>query len=503
MPATLIPAKETKSWHLQRHWFPGCRPNPRILWDRLGSAPYRFWLDSGELSPPSGHRTLLAWGDPLWVFQGKNNRGEIKRQGCPANRIFFDDPTEVLRNFLQGVFSATRTQQEADGENAFPGGVLGFWSYEAAHYFERLSHPSGLKVVPDDGGDHFPDFVWVMPRFWAVLSGQGTLLLHLTDGSSSSERDQFESWRRQIPEIPEELPRSPQRPVPLPRHMKQRLGVNRSVYLAKTRRIQRYIAAGDIYQANLTHRLDFSWPPTSSPENLFDVLRHINPSPYSALMVFPDFSLVSSSPELLLRVRGRHVETRPIAGTRPRGGSLERDKKLSGDLFLSPKERAEHIMLVDLERNDLGRVCEPGTVKVSDRMVLEKYSHVMHIVSQVEGRLRPGTDGFHAVKALFPGGTITGCPKIRCCQILQELEEGPRGPFFGSAGWMGLNGDMDLNILIRTALIQRGRLSLRVGSGIVADSIPRKEYEETLHKARAILTAYTSIAMDNPTTSPG
>ena len=163
-------------------------------------------------------------------------------------------------------------------------------------------------------------------------------------------------------------------------------------------------------------------------------------------MVFPDFSLVSSSPELLLRVRGRHVETRPIAGTRPRGGSLEGDKKLSGELFLSPKERAEHIMLVDLERNDLGRVCETGTVKVSDRMVLEKYSHVMHIVSQVEGRLRPGTDGFHAVQALFPGGTITGCPKIRCCQILQELEEAPRGPFFGSAGWMGFNGDMDLNI---------------------------------------------------------
>ena len=212
--------------------------------------------------------------------------------------------------------------------------------------------------------------------------------------------------------------------------------VNRRRYLAKTRRIQRYIAAGDIYQANLTHRLDFSWPPTSSPENLFDVLRHINPSPYAALMVFPDFSLVSTSPELLLRVRGRHVETRPIAGTRPRGGSLEGDQKLSGELFLSPKERAEHIMLVDLERNDLGRVCETGTVKVSDRMALEKYSHVMHIVSQVEGRLRPGTDGFHAVKALFPGGTITGCPKIRCYQILQELEEGPRGPFFGSAGWI-------------------------------------------------------------------
>jgi anthranilate/para-aminobenzoate synthase component I len=251
--------------------------------------------------------------------------------------------------------------------------------------------------------------------------------------------------------------------------------------------VKRFIAAGDIYQANLSHRLDFPWK--GDPADFFDALRRLNPSPYAALMEFPGFTLASASPELLLKVRGDRAETRPIAGTRPRGSTPTEDERLSGELLLNEKERAEHIMLVDLERNDLGRVCRPGTVEVSERMVLEKYSHVTHIVSHVQGRLAPGYDGLDAVRALFPGGTITGCPKIRCMEILQELEKESRGPFYGSAGWMGGNGDLDLNILIRTALFRKGRVSLRVGAGIVADSVPSKEYEETLHKARALTAA--------------
>jgi anthranilate/para-aminobenzoate synthase component I len=194
-----------------------------------------------------------------------------------------------------------------------------------------------------------------------------------------------------------------------------------------------------------------------------------------------------------LRVRGGRVVTRPIAGTRPRGRSRKEDERLAGELLLSPKERAEHIMLVDLERNDLGRVCRPGSVRVSERLALERYSHVTHIVSQVEGRLAPGLDGLDAFKALFPGGTITGCPKVRCMEILADLERAPRGPFYGAAGWIAPRGDMELNILIRTALLREGRMSLRVGAGIVADSDPAREWRETGHKARALLAAHEAV----------
>jgi para-aminobenzoate synthetase component 1 len=278
-------------------------------------------------------------------------------------------------------------------------------------------------------------------------------------------------------------------------------GGNRYWFTQSVLKIKEWIAQGDIYQANLSQKIESKLIGTGL--DFFSRLRTINPSPYSCYLRFGAYEIASSSPELLIKKQKELVETRPIAGTRPRGKDPACDRKLMGELLLSEKERAEHIMLVDLERNDLGRVCRSGSVKVTRRMTIEKYSHVMHIVSHVQGKLRNGEDIFRALEAVFPGGTITGCPKVRCMEILDEIEPAARGPFFGSAGWIGWQGDAEMNILIRTAVIQelavRGsrfavgkktsKIYIQAGSGIVADSDPEREYEESLHKARALLEA--------------
>lgn len=247
------------------------------------------------------------------------------------------------------------------------------------------------------------------------------------------------------------------------------------------------IAAGDIYQANLSLRFERRF--RGDPCDLYADLCERNPSPYAALLKCGDHWLVSNSPELLVRVENRRVVTRPIAGTRPRGANTKSDSNRRGQLLLSPKERAEHIMLVDLERNDVGRVCKAGSVRVTERFSVEKYSHVMHIVSQVEGRLAKNKTALDAVRALFPGGTITGCPKIRSIDIIEGLECVSRGPFYGSAGFVTGRGDATFNILIRTALIKGTRAWVQAGAGIVADSAPLREYNEINAKAAALLQA--------------
>jgi anthranilate/para-aminobenzoate synthase component I len=215
----------------------------------------------------------------------------------------------------------------------------------------------------------------------------------------------------------------------------------------------------------------------------------VNPSPFSGLLRFGDMSLISCSPERLVRLQGRRADTRPIAGTRPRGCNSDDDRRLVRELLANEKERAEHVMLVDLERNDLGRICEIGSVQVNEFMAVEQYSHVSHIVSNVQGTLRPGATPFDLISATFPGGTITGVPKIRCMEIIEELEPVRRGPYTGSFGYIGWNGDLDLNIIIRTLVMTEKHGYLQVGAGIVADSDPGKEYQETLHKAQAFFSA--------------
>lgn len=260
-------------------------------------------------------------------------------------------------------------------------------------------------------------------------------------------------------------------------------------YLASVEKALRYIAAGDIYQANLSRAWQARLAADSRPHELYQRLRRTNPAPFAAIAVLDDLCVISSSPERLLEVREGWVATRPIAGTRPRGRDQDSDTDLARELHGHPKERAEHVMLIDLERNDLGRICEAGTVEVSEFMTLESYAHVHHIVSNVRGRLRENVTPGQTIAAVFPGGTITGCPKVRCMQIIGELEAQARGPYTGSLGYLNLDGTMDLNILIRSLELRGDALTLRAGAGIVADSIPERELEETRAKARGVLRA--------------
>jgi anthranilate synthase component I len=262
-------------------------------------------------------------------------------------------------------------------------------------------------------------------------------------------------------------------------------------YLHAVQRALDYIARGDIYQANLSRGWQARLRPGVQPHDVYRRLRKANPGPFNALAVFPDLAIVSSSPERLVRVRDGSISTRPIAGTRPRGEDAFADRELVHELHAHPKERAEHIMLIDLERNDLGRVCEAGSVEVDEYMTIETYAHVHHIVSNVRGRLRQGIAPGEALAAVFPGGTITGCPKVRCMEIIAELEATARGAYTGSLGYLNRDGSMDFNILIRSLEMHGADISLRAGAGIVADSIAERELEESRAKARGVLRALT------------
>jgi len=262
------------------------------------------------------------------------------------------------------------------------------------------------------------------------------------------------------------------------------------LFLDRVRRVQQHIAAGDVYQANLSRAWRLHLRPGSTPAGVYAALRRANPAPFAASVQFRDMTILSSSPERLLRIEGRDISTRPIAGTRPRHGTRERDERETAELVAHPKERAEHVMLIDLERNDLGRVCEAGSVSVDEYMVTESYAHVHHIVSNVRGTLRADATAVDALRALFPGGTITGCPKLRCMQIIAALEGEGRGAYTGSLGWLGTDGDADFSILIRTLEMRGDEVELRAGAGIVADSVPELELEETRAKARGLLRAF-------------
>ena len=267
-----------------------------------------------------------------------------------------------------------------------------------------------------------------------------------------------------------------------------------ALYVARVLRTQEYIRAGDVYQANLSRAWRIALPDGVDARALYPRLRRANPAPFAALAQFGDTVLLSSSPERLLRIQGDRIDTRPIAGTHPRGATPDEDQRLKAQLIAHPKERAEHVMLIDLERNDLGRVCRAGTVQVDEYMAVETYAHVHHIVSNVRGVLRPGLGVVDALRAIFPGGTITGCPKLRCMQIIAELEGEARGAYTGSLGYINRDGSADFNILIRTMTLRGSELTFRAGAGIVADSDPQREVQETRAKARGLLLAFGAPA---------
>ncbi len=440
-------------------------------------------LESARLAPSTGRTSIIA-GDPFLIFESKGRRVTLTRYG--ASESFEGDPLAELEKLL-GRFSS-----EAHGVfSRFTGGAIGYFGYEVKnlvepHLPQRAKDDLGL---PDIYLLFFDEGVVVDHReknitlFSNVLVGRD---LKKSYGSGLVKLGEFE--KRFYEAVRGGARRAVHRTPPqASRGLGIRSDLNRRDFIEKVGRIKRYIRGGEIYQANLSQRFRFA---VHEPAfSIYEKLRAINPSPFFGFLDARRFQIVSGSPERLIKLENGVIETRPIAGTRSRGKNISEDLALSRDLALDEKERAEHIMLVDLERNDMGRVAEYGSVRANELMVIEDYSHVKHIVSNVRGRLRAKLGALDVLKAFFPGGTITGAPKVRCMEILDEIEPVARGPYAGSLGYLGFNGQLDLNIIIRSLVIKDGEATLQVGAGIVADSVPGREYDETLYKAAALFKA--------------
>ncbi|CUQ66361.1 Anthranilate synthase component 1 [Candidatus Nitrospira inopinata] len=447
-----------------------------------------FLFESGRHHPITGRYSFFA-GEPYLTVSGRANH--YIEHTADGREEQGKDPFSHLAGLFRNSYIARPRQAPP-----FFGGAVGYFSYDLVRQFERL--PS---LALDDLA--MPDFEFAFFDLVAAIDHeQNRFTLAFCPPLERFLGEPREKLLREGRDRLAALAARMSGPLPpgladTPLHLSFEPEQHRSSYADRVRRCQEYIAAGDIYQANLSHRFvvtDLTSP--AVPQLLSDLLtygriRTLNPSPFSGLLRFHQTSLISSSPERLVRLEGRRADTRPIAGTRPRGADAAADRRLADDLRANEKERAEHIMLVDLERNDLGRVCDFGSLRVEELMTLERYSHVNHLVSHVSGLLKNDVTGFDLLRAMFPGGTITGVPKIRCMEIIEELEPVRRGAYSGSMGYVCWSGDLDFNILIRTLVKRQGRGHLQVGAGIVADSNPAREYEETIHKAQAFLSAFS------------
>ena len=467
---------------------PAPTASPFQLYTRIASARQpSFLFESGTGNGHMGRYSYFA-SDPYRILAG---RGERFVSQSTRGQI---EPGPSPFQCLAELIARGHILRPPDAPPFF-GGAVGYLSYDLVRRFERL--PS--HALDDLAG---PDLEFALFDLVAAVDHQ---LKHLVlMFCPPLERFLGESRERLFREGKERLaafeaqllnPTEQATQSPDPGRLLLMPEQSKSVYMERVRRCQDYIAAGDIYQANLSHRFSVTQDYADSHDRLhadlaiYERLRRMNPSPFAGVLRFETARLISSSPERLVRLEGRRADTRPIAGTRPRGGDALDDQRLTHELRANEKERAEHIMLVDLERNDLGRVCGFGSVRVDELMALEQYSHVTHLVSHITGTLKAQATGFDLLKAMFPGGTITGVPKIRCMEIIDELEPVRRGPYTGSMGYLSWSGDLDFNILIRTLLMTTRAGYLQVGAGIVADSDPAREYEETIHKAQAFLSA--------------
>ncbi len=462
--------------------------NPPEVFERIREGKDSFLLESVKGTSRIGRYSFIGTR-PFRVFQSKGDEILIQ-EGVYKTKIQ-GQPFSELRRLLKETPVA-----KVDGAPFFTGGAVGMIGYDAVHFFERLPRTAEDDLKVPDLYFLFVDTVVVFDHVDAEVVLVHTPMLRYRP---DDEEAQIQAYSQGVDKLKRLLQRvltpSEKECAPsenLPRSLPVTANMEKEGYMQMVRKAKEYIKAGDIFQTNLSQRLSAEIGDLD-PYRLYRVLRKINPSPFAAFLDLQGFQLVSSSPERLMRLKDGIVDTRPIAGTRPRGKDAKGDEAMSVELITNEKERAEHIMLIDLERNDIGRVCDYGTVTVDELMVLEEYSHVIHIVSNVQGKMHEKKDLFDLIRATFPGGTITGVPKVRCMEIIDELEPVQRGPYTGSIGYLGFNGDMDLNIIIRTFVIKDGRAHVQVGAGIVADSDPEREYFETLQKADALLQALKVI----------
>ena len=462
--------------------------DPFELYGRLtGYAPHSFFIEHDSQQAGVSRRFSYFGCDPYEVVRGKGTTVQTYSAGVWQEHQ--GDPFSFLRQRVR-----VRPSVLGSFFPPFSGGAVGCLSYDIARTFE---------VLPEQAHDdlQFPDlYFFLVEAFVAIDHDRSSAWLVFSpsperlaseewDGLYQEGQSRFLDMEAKLQSEDHVLDETPFDRVSLQVSGEQSV----SEYQDRVRECQQYIAAGDIYQANLSHRFlieglqeSFS-SQAKAGATIYRQLRRLNPSPHSAFLVLESDVIVCNSPERLVRLSDGNADMRPIAGTRPRGDGTLEDQCLVEELLSSPKERAEHLMLVDLVRNDLGRVCQYGSIRVDELMTVERYSHVMHLVSHVLGRLGEHFNGFDLIRAVFPGGTITGVPKIHCMEIIERLEPVRRGLYTGSIGFIGWNGNIDLNIVIRTLLLTKDSGYLQVGAGIVADSNPSREYQETLHKAQAFL----------------
>lgn len=451
---------------------------------KVARGDYAFLLESVRGGEKWGRYTFLG-SEPSMVVRARDRRMDLIRPGRAVESRSVENSFEELRRELQRLHAP-----ELPGLPRFFGGAVGFLAYDIVRSFE----PRIPASVHDDLGVPdlylmFTDTVLVFDNVRQTLK----IIANVSIGEFGSIHEAYASGQRKIEQTIERL-REPAIPPamegrPLDNHTDIPITSNltREGYMAIVEAAKKYIAAGDIIQVVPSQR--FEAPLTAHPFNLYRSLRTINPSPYMFYLRLGDHTLVGASPETMVRVEGREITLRPIAGTRRRGATEAEDLSLERELLADPKEIAEHVMLVDLGRNDVGRVAKIGSVRVTELMGIERYSHVMHIVSNVVGELNDGMDAFDAFRATFPQGTVSGAPKIRAMEIIDELEAVRRGVYAGAVGYFSYTGNTDTAIALRTLLVKGNRVYIQAGGGIVADSDPAAEYEESCNKARAMIRA--------------
>jgi anthranilate synthase component I len=406
------------------------------------------------------------------------------REGGQTRQFESADPLDELRRRL-AAFKAVHLPELPP----FEGGAIGYAGYDVVRYVENLPHaPQDDRGLPDLSFAFYDRMI----VFDNVSKALFVIAMARLDKSGGDARQAYDDARRRVDELVTRL----SQPTNLPPADIATAGPPKVAYESNFEQRQfedavrtcvEYIRAGDIFQVVISQRLALELG--CEPLELYRTLRVVNPSPFMFFLRTPEVTLVGSSPEIMCRVVDRQVTVRPLAGTRPRGATDEEDRRLAEELLADPKERAEHVMLVDLGRNDVGRVAKFGSVKLSDVMVIERYSHVMHITSNVTGTLRDDCDAFDALKMCLPAGTVSGAPKVRAMQIIDELEKHRRGPYAGAVGYIDFAGNMDTCITLRTLVVQGNKAYIQVGAGIVADSVPESEHQETLNKARGLLKA--------------
>ncbi|QOJ08091.1 anthranilate synthase component I [Nitrosomonas sp. H1_AOB3] len=449
---------------------------PLSIYLKLANQPYSYLLES------------ILGGERFGRYSVIGLPAEIRLEACSSRvRVISDnetkeeiDTSDVL-GFIGTFLNRFKVAPHAELPR-FSGGLAGYFSYDTIRYIEpKLAGHARPDTIQT------PDILLLLSEELVVmdnLSGKLYLIIYTDPTLENAYQTSKNRLRELLHKLREPLS------IPVEKSTSSKVAVSEfpeADFIAAVEKAKHYILEGDIMQVVLSQRT--SKPYSASPLALYRALRSLNPSPYMFNYHLGDFHIVGASPEILVRLEKDTVTVRPIAGTRPRGQDTQADQALAADLLADPKERAEHIMLMDLGRNDIGRVAQTGSVKVTENMQIEYYSHVMHIVSNVEGKLKPGLNAIDVLRATFPAGTVSGAPKVRAMEIIDELEISKRGIYAGAVGYLEFNGDMDLAIAIRTGLIKDGILHVQAGAGIVADSVPQSEWTETCNKARAVLRA--------------